>query len=499
MDGVVVKLIPEGFSTESNLLGNSGIQSTTTDSQGHFAMSAEPGRYRVVPERNGFVFAYPSGVKESREPGVWIRVAAGQSVPDLTLKMIQKAVISGRVLDKDGNAAAGPVASVTLLRYAYDETGKWRLGYVPGVSYAGASGSFVRMNDKGEYRFYDLPSGDYYIRVTGGPRSGLSTKVNLTGYYPGTTDESKALPIHVNAGDDIQLGTMLFQQSDAVEVHLRFKDIEGSQFTERRVVFGDHTLFLAGSSSDVAFPSQPGHFDLRIASNGTFAFLGLDVGTTKIDREVTMLPAFHVKVHLYKEDEVGKAIPFSASFSDFSCRLDSLSSIDTSLCQGLNGEYYVGSGAYGTMPPDSYNLTFPRLPLNIYVRSATSSRTDVLRKSFRVEGDMDIDIVLATSSAQVEGVVRDAGGEKLSDAIVALVPDGSLRSAADLYRSVVSDRNGQFQMRGIAPGSYHLFAWADLQGAAYRNAEFMKKYEGDGVALKIEKSSHVTQDLTELP
>jgi hypothetical protein len=122
-----------------------------------------------------------------------------------------------------------------------------------------------------------------------------------------------------------------------------------------------------------------------------------------------------------------------------------------------------------------------------------------LRESIRVQGDMDIDIVLATSSAQVKGVVSDASGEKLSDAIVALVPDGSLRSAADLYRSVVSDRNGQFQIQGIAPGSYHLFAWSDLQGAAYRNSEFMKKYDGNGVALKIEKSSLVTQDLAVLP
>jgi hypothetical protein len=151
------------------------------------------------------------------------------------------------------------------------------------------------------------------------------------------------------------------------------------------------------------------------------------------------------------------------------------------------------------MPPDSYKLTFPRLPATMYVRSAAVSGHDVLRESIRVEGDMEIDIVLATSSALVKGVVHDAGGEKLSDAIVALVPDGSLRSAADLYRSVISDRNGQFQMQGIAPGSYHLFAWADLQGAAYRNADFMKKYEGAGAALKIEKSSQIVQDLAVLP
>ena len=503
MDGATVKLIPEGVMPGSSLLANSGIQTTSTDAQGHFAIAVvPPGRYRVVPERNGYVFAFPPGVKEARDPGVWIQVAAGQPVSDVELKMIQKAVITGRVLDVNGNAAPGNVASVTLMRYSYDETGQWRLGYVPGVSYPGSAGSFVRMNDKGEYRFYDLPSGDYYIRVSGGPRPGLPPKVNLTGYYPGTTDESKAVPIHVEAGDEIQLGTMLFQQADAVEIHLRFKAVEGVLATTRIIAYDDHFLNFSRPSDEAVISLQAGHYDMRITSDGSYASLSLDVGTTKVEREVVMLPGVHVKVHLYTEDDNGKPILFPASFSDFSCRLDSLSSKDTSLCQGQNGEYYAGSGVYRGAPttsPDTYKLTFPRLPANMYVRSATASGHDVLRENLHVESDMEIDIVLASANALVKGAVRDAGGEKLPDTVVALIPDGSLRSAADLYRSVVSDRNGQFQIQGIAPGSYHLFAWGDLQGAAYRNADFMKKYDGEGIPLKIEKASQLTQDLVVLP
>jgi hypothetical protein len=56
-----------------------------------------------------------------------------------------------------------------------------------------------------------------------------------------------------------------------------------------------------------------------------------------------------------------------------------------------------------------------------------------------------------------------------------------------------------FEIHRVAPENYQLFAWSDLQGYAYRNAEFMKKYDDNGLPLKIEKDSLITQDLTVLP
>jgi len=65
-------------------------------------------------------------------------------------------------------------------------------------------------------------------------------------------------------------------------------------------------------------------------------------------------------------------------------------------------------------------------------------------------------------------------------------------------RSGITDFKGAFELSGVAPGSYQVFAWPDLNGAAYRNAEFMKKYEGKGQAIKLEKASRVSIDLTAL-
>ena len=40
-----------------------------------------------------------------------------------------------------------------------------------------------------------------------------------------------------------------------------------------------------------------------------------------------------------------------------------------------------------------------------------------------------------------------------------------------------------------------IYAWNELDGAAYRNAEFMKKYDGLGTPVRIEKDGKVAADL----
>jgi hypothetical protein len=94
--------------------------------------------------------------------------------------------------------------------------------------------------------------------------------------------------------------------------------------------------------------------------------------------------------------------------------------------------------------------------------------------------------------------VRDAAGNTVLGAVVAIVPDEPRRGAGPLYRSVVSDPNGRFEIHGIAPGYYKLFAWPELEGAAFRNAQFMKDFEGRGKPTKIEKGTRVSIDLTTL-
>jgi hypothetical protein len=455
----------------------------------------------VVPERNGFVFAFPPDTKEAREPGVWIQVGAGQAVTGIQLHITPKAVISGRVLDAKGNAAPANAASVSLMRYRYDDSGKKSLSSVPGITYGGA-GSFVRLNDKGEYRFFNLPAGDYYISVSGGPFSiPSSPTVNVPFFYPGTTDETKAETVHVEAGDEINLGTILFQQRNAVIVRFRLTESDGVQPFLESIYMGGGSYHFARGQREVEIPLASGHYDMMTLATGSYARVSLDVGTTDIVQDVEMKRGIQVGAHLYWEDDAGQRSVYRPGLSQFNCRLRSLSTLANPLCSGREGEYHFGLGTSGfgatpTIPPDSYRLELTQLPAGTYVREVTIGGKDVRNEPIHMDDDTDIDIVFSESRAVVKGVVVDATGAKLPDAIVALVPDGSLRNVMDLYRSVVTDVNGGFEIQGIAPGNYHLFAWPDLPGAAYRNVEFMKKYDDSGVPLTINKDSHISHDVT---
>jgi hypothetical protein len=48
-----------------------------------------------------------------------------------------------------------------------------------------------------------------------------------------------------------------------------------------------------------------------------------------------------------------------------------------------------------------------------------------------------------------------------------------------------ADATSKFNMDGIAPGDYKLFAWEAVPNGAWMNAEFLARYEGRGVAVSV--------------
>jgi hypothetical protein len=125
---------------------------------------------------------------------------------------------------------------------------------------------------------------------------------------------------------------------------------------------------------------------------------------------------------------------------------------------------------------------------------AKAGEKDVLTEGLDLFADTALQIVVRMDGGVIGGSVRNSEG-RISGAIVALIPEAPLRSAGVLYRSVISDFNGDFELRGIRPGAYRLFAWADMEGAAYRNTEFMKDYEGQGIRVRVENQVRQTIDV----
>ena len=121
-----------------------------------------------------------------------------------------------------------------------------------------------------------------------------------------------------------------------------------------------------------------------------------------------------------------------------------------------------------------------------YLKSVMAGNRDAAESGIRVDGGAAVlDVIASADGAVVEGVVADAKGVPVADAVLVAAPELRLRGREDRYRKMVTDQNGHFIFHGVPPGSYTLFAWESIEGEPYYNPEFLKNYESRGVALRV--------------
>jgi hypothetical protein len=114
---------------------------------------------------------------------------------------------------------------------------------------------------------------------------------------------------------------------------------------------------------------------------------------------------------------------------------------------------------------------------------------------------MKLEVVIREGAGVLQGKVVDAKGQPAHNALVALVPEGELKQRVDYYgayESTHTDQNGSFNLHGITPGSYKVYAWAQAPAAGFRNEEFMKQFAGKGSAVKLELNGSVKVELKTL-
>ncbi len=133
--------------------GGRGGRTTTTDDQGHYQVTElSAGSYTVTGSKNGFVDAL-YGQRRPQQPGTPVTLADAQVAANIDLRLTRGGVITGRVLDEDGDALSR--ALVTVQRYQY----------VRGERQLTPAGG-DQTDDRGVYRVFALPPGDYYVSAT---------------------------------------------------------------------------------------------------------------------------------------------------------------------------------------------------------------------------------------------------------------------------------------------------------------------------------------------
>jgi len=105
---------------------------------------------------------------------------------------------------------------------------------------------------------------------------------------------------------------------------------------------------------------------------------------------------------------------------------------------------------------------------------------------FSVTGPMSIDLIIGANGGTIEGVVLDADKPVAGSTVVA-VPEEKYRKLHERYGIGSTDQNGHFSIRSLAPGTYSVFAWQDLDDGLYYDAAFLVSQESNGMSIKIEE------------
>jgi hypothetical protein len=150
--------------------------------------------------------------------------------------------------------------------------------------------------------------------------------------------------------------------------------------------------------------------------------------------------------------------------------------------------------------PGEYKVGIVAMDPNSYIKEVRLGSADALDRPMAVTatGDAILNIVISPRAAQLEGTVVDHNLQPVSGVQAVLIPDQH-RDRADLYKDVVTDAAGRFQMQGIAPGDYKLFAWSSLDPYSYFNTNMVQRYESQGQPVHLLESSRGTVQAKVIP
>jgi hypothetical protein len=374
-------------------------------------------------------------------------------------------------------------------------------------------------NDLGEYRLFNLPPGKYLLsagyemsQLVGlamatamGSREGRGGLV--TTYYPGTTDPLQATAVNVEPGAEIRSIDFSLLPSGVFHIRGRVSGLSTGHAGFGGAVMlrkGNNRLSAAMPERTAAVKAEDGTFDIDQVASGSyeliaFEFAGdkprmthapVEVGGADVDGvNLTIEPGVTISGHLRWEDKTAApTVPLQISLEQNEEVL------------GMHPTAEVqpdGSFELKDVSADTYWVNVSGPAPDAYLKSAQYGSGDALG-NFRVNSSSGaaLELIGSARGAHIRGVAMNSDPVPVTGAWVTLIPEDSNRNQKRLYQSVRSGANGKFEFRGVAPGSYSLFSWDNVEEHEWDDPEFRKPFQSRAVSVRIVEGETKTADLT---
>jgi hypothetical protein len=504
------------------------ISSLHTDREGRFIINDLPaGAYRLTIMRNG----YAKQNLGQRGPNGMIppfELSEGEA-KDLQIRLTPAGNVGGVVRNTSGRPIAG--VTVQLLQCEYTETGDRSFTAI----------ASTQTNDRGEYRFYWISPGRYYVKagnddicrfgegcpslsklqnydraVGNGVNPGQSDRSGgyIAWYYPGVRDTEKAVQIDIQPGSEI--GAIDFTL-ERLRHHIRGRVIDST--TGRSPSWVGVEFYESGSGGIAYYDYTPGTVEISNLGPGTYwVRLSLEdsdsgrpplaaaakfvISDSDVDGFEFILTPSPVVTGRIQVEGAPQGLQL---LDELEVQLLRPTEPETSWGEfgfGPSGSHPISlgvkSGAFALKgsPDGEFRVRIPNLPAGYYLKEARLNGSDVLNAPVRLQAGT-MELVVSSKGGRIEGVVSDARSLPVPYVQAVLVPKD--RSRPELYKNATTDRAGRFSISAIAPGDYVLFAWEAIDPYSWFDPEVLKAYETRGQNVRVSEASQQSIEVQMIP
>ncbi len=475
-----------------------GFEITQLDGAGDYMLSASKTGY--APRM--------WGEHQLPTPPTAITLGTAQVLTDIDVALVPQLWVAGKILDSDGTPFAGAI--VAALRPVFIEDRREMVTVAEIIT-----------NDRGEYRLFGLPAGQYFISAV--DPAFLSTRdhqgplVYAATFYPGVASPETATRLTLEPG----------QPRDNIDFAL---SIVKPARVSGKITSYDNQHLIAGAVVMSPFRAdKPASFTVTgadIRPDGTYAFANVPPGRFiirsrgEIDRDgVTLFAAFTLSVEgrnvsgvdmtLYPGARVQGLIEWTgktprpldvsqvrvrAPMADGSLFGDALTGNITD-----DDAFAIRGAMLGSHYLRVENLPEPWSLDVVYFRG--QDVTDIPMSLKFGDEVRSLRLVMTDVSTRIDGRLLSTRADDLESYKIVAFPANRMhwKPGSRHVKVVRPDREGVFYFHGLPPAVYYLVASRDVDESDISDSRVLEELTASAVVIRLNRGEHKREDLLAQP
>ncbi len=414
------------------------------------------------------------------------------------MRLLPSAVISGTITDDDNQPVEG--VQVAAIRMRYQKGGQQQESALQNVT----------TDDLGNFRLYGLAEGNYFVKVEG--RNTQNGESNFrSAYYPGTATIESAQKLKATAGSETS--GVRFSVGTQSTYTITGSVIDNSDLPGQKRYNVSAMQIAAGANFAQGGLTNPdGTFTLRGIPSGDYMLMArsMQVGPP------VQVPGPNGSVQTTQRSFTGTAMVRVADS-------DTRANVQINATAEVDGKVIIENSTGQSISGIRVTLQSPSLPLgfggaaaqagtdqsgafkiqNVQTASyvfSVAGRTDMYLKQIVCNGrdytfqPLNIDsgitigdcvLTLGSDTAVMKGQVYDSDKPVPNLVVVAIPQSIALRRIARYTVTGTTDVNGAFQISGMVPGDYLVFALAKDDEQSYFQIDFAEHNQRDAERVSV--------------